>query len=73
MLNYHVVVYGHGVEWPPRSPDLMSCDFFFRQPASQHSLRERIEEEFRNLWDNPGIVRRAVRDMERGVNLCIER
>ena len=26
MCNNHVIAYGHGIEWPPRSPDLTCCD-----------------------------------------------
>ena len=27
--NNRVIGLGHDVEWPPRSPDLTPCDFFF--------------------------------------------
>ena len=63
-----VIGVGHGVEWPPRSPDLTACDFFLwgylkgliykMLPTDLDDLRNRS---VNNLKENPQIVRNAMR------------
>ena len=78
-----VLALGFPTEWPPRSPDLTPCDFFlwgyvkdrvFRSPPpSLEALRQRIEQEFNALKEDPGMVRRAMADMRRRANTCVQR
>ena len=80
--NRVIAVYNE-VEWPPRSPDLTPCDFFLwgdlqnkiftTPPANVQELRARIVEEVDNLHQDPGMIRRAVRDMLRRCQMCIDR
>ena len=62
------------MEWPPRSPDLMPCDFSFFLgggkgnvyvilPQNIEDLIQCISIEFENLKQNPGLIRRAMRNM----------
>ena len=57
-------------DWPPRSPDLMPCDYFFLDflkhkvyqtpPQDINDLRERIRHEANLLRESPELVRREV-------------
>ena len=71
------------MEWPPRSPDLILCDFFMwgylkdrvfstSPPQNIDHLRRRISGEFDALRRQPGFIRRAVRDMHKRATLCVE-
>ena len=65
-----VIGVGHGVEWPPRSPDLTACDLFLwdylkgliykTPPTVLDDLRNRIIRSVNNLKENPRIVRNAI-------------
>ena len=67
----------------PRSPDLTPCDFFLwgylkdkvfvTPPRNLQDLQQRIEHEVEVLRQNPGTIRRAVNDMRRRCQLCVER
>ena len=62
-------------DWPPRSPDLMPCDYFFLDflkhkvyqtpPQDISDLRERIRHEANLLRESPELVRREVLEMRR--------
>lgn len=79
----HVIALQHDPEWPPRSPDLTPCDYFLwgyvkskvfvSPPDSIDDLKNRISQTFTDLKANHGLIRRAVRDMIKRVNICIER
>ena len=81
-FSQRIIALNHPVEWPPRSPDLTPCDFFLwgylkskvytSPPATIDDLIQRIEREVETLKRNPRLVRRAVHDMIRRVNLCVE-
>ena len=78
-----IIALHHPREWPPRSPDLTPCDYFlwgylkekvFRTPpADIIDLRIRITQECDQLKQNRPFVRRAVRDMIKRANICLER
>ena len=71
MFANRVFALYHEVEWPPRSPDMTHCDFFLwgyfksqifvTPPRDTQDLRNRIQVEFENLRQNPGVVRSAVK------------
>jgi hypothetical protein len=71
------------VDWPPRSPDLTSCDFFLwgyiknkvftTPPENIDVLRQRIIEEFNDLRQQPEMIRNVMRGMQRRTILCVER
>ena len=71
MFANRVFALYHEVEWPPRSPDMTPCDFFLwgyfksqifvTPPRDTQDLRNRIQVEFENLRQNPGVVRSAVK------------
>ena len=79
----HVIALHHDPEWPPRSPDLTPCDYFLwgyvkskvfvSPPDSIDDLKNRISQTFTDLKASRVLIRRAVRDMIRRVNLCFER
>ena len=83
LFGNRVIALNHDVEWPPRSPDLTPCDFFLwgylkdrvyrTPPMNLQDLRDRIEQEVDLLRANPAMVRRAVADMSRRCQLCIDR
>ena len=69
---------GHNVEWPPRSPVLTPCDFFFKgkvfssPPHDVNILRHRIIAEFNALRNNPNFITNAVRHMQKRTTLCVQ-
>ena len=83
MFGHRVIGMGHNIDWPARSPDLTPCDFFLwghlkskvftTPPESLQILRQRVCDEFDNLRQNPGMIRRAVCAMQRRVYLCTEK
>ena len=83
VFGNHVIALNHDVEWPPRSPDLTPCDFFLwgylkekvysTPPRSVAELRATVERECHVLRNDPAMVRRAVNDMQRRCQLCVER
>lgn len=83
LFNERVIALHHPVEWPPRSPDLTPCDFFLwgdlknkvfvTPPRNLQDLQQRIQHEVEVLRQNPGTIRRAVNDMRRRCQLCLER
>ena len=78
-----VIALNHDPEWSPRSPDLTPCDYFLwgyvkskvfaSPPDSLDDLQTRITQAFDDLEGDRVLVRRAVRDMTRRVNMCLER
>ena len=82
VFGNRVIALYHDVEWPPRSPDL-TCDFFLwgylkskvfiTPPPDIATLRQRITDEFEALRHQAPMIRRAVREMEKRANLCVER
>ena len=83
VFGHRVIALYHDVEWQPRSPDLASCDFFLwgylkskvftTPPRDIATLRQRIIDEFDALRHQAPMIRRAVREMEKRANLCVER
>ena len=68
------------MKWPPRSPDLTPCDFFlwgylkakvYTSPPIY--LNARIRQEVALLANDPAMVRRAVQDILRRCQTCIDR
>ena len=69
-----VIGLGHDREWPPRSPDLTSLDFFLwgylkgkvyvTVPENLRELRQRIEHEVQAL-NRTRMVRRSILSMRR--------
>lgn len=67
------------IEWPPRSPDLNPCDYFFWGYLKDHvykveiqniqHLQERIEEAINNI--TPEMIRSAVRNFQTRIDACI--
>lgn len=82
VFGHRVIALGHGIEWPPRSPDLTPCDFFLwgylkqkvytTPPTSIAQLRQRIIREMDALRQNPRMLRNAIRAMERRAAKCIQ-
>ncbi|XP_038052817.1 uncharacterized protein LOC119725481 [Patiria miniata] len=82
-IHERVIALNYPVEWPPRSPDHTPCDFFlwghlknkvFSTPLhNMQDLRKMIHREVDSLRQNPRTVRRAVDDMRRRCQLCLER
>ena len=78
-----VIALNHDPEWSPRSPDLTPCDYFLwgyvkskvfvSPPDSLDDLKTRITQTFDDLEGDRILVRMAVRDMTRRVNVCLER
>ena len=78
-----IIALDHPTEWPPRSPDLTPCDYFlwgylkskvFRSPPVDIAdLQARITHEANLLKQDRNLVRRAVRDMIKRANVCIDR
>ena len=83
LFQNRIIALDHPTEWPPRSPDLTPCDYFlwgyqkskvFRTPpVSIADLRARIIHEANLLKQDRNLVRRAVRDMIKRANTCIDR
>ena len=81
-FSQRIIALNRPVEWPPRSPDLTPCDFFLwgylkskvytSPPETIDDVIQRIEREVEALKRNPRLIRRAVHDMIRRVNLCVE-
>ena len=75
LFQQRVIALQLAVEWPPRSPDLTSCDYFlwgylkdklYRTPPQDiNDLRERIRNEANLLRESPAFVRRVVLKMRR--------
>ena len=65
-----VIALHHNVEWPPRSPGLIPCDFFMLRylknkvfatpPQNIDVLRQRIIDEFNVLRQQPEMIHAAV-------------
>ena len=53
--------------------DMWNVKFMFHPPDSMDDLKTRITQTFNDLKSDRAMVRRAVRDMTRHVNLCVER
>lgn len=83
LFGNRIIALHFPVEWPARSPDLTPCDFFLwgylkgkvfqTPPATIQELRQQITGEVNRLRQDQGMIRRAVRDMRRRCELCIER
>ena len=83
LFGNRVIALHHAVEWPPRSPDLTACDFFlwgyvkskvYTSPSVDlNDLQARIREEVALLANDPAKVRRAVQDILRRCQTCIDR
>lgn len=78
-----VVALHHGVEWPPRSPDLTPCDFFLwgylkqkvfsTQVQNLQELRRKIVDETNTLRENRNFIRRSIQQMVIRADRCIEK
>ena len=83
LFGNQVVALNHGIEWPPRSPDLTPCDFFLwgylkarvyrTPPRDLFELRQRIIDEFELLRNDRPMVIRVVEAMLSRARTCIER
>ena len=83
MFANRAVALLHEMEWPPRSPDMTPCDFllwgysksqvFETPPSDMQHQRNQIQPKFENLRQNPGVIRNAVRSMEKRTRTCIEK
>ena len=78
-----IIALHHAIEWPPISPDLTPCDYFFwgrlknkvysTPPEDTGELRERILNEVNLLKANRPMVRRVIAGMRRKLQLWVER
>lgn len=83
LFGDHVIALNRRVEWPPRSPDLTPLDFFLwghlkskvyvTPPRDLDDIEQRIRAEVNILRRDRGMIRRAVQDMRRRAQLCIQR
>ncbi len=83
LFGDRVVALNRNVEWPPRSPDLTPLDFFLwgylkskvfvTPPANLDDVEMRIRDEIDALRQDRPMVRRAMYDMIRRAELCLER
>ena len=75
-VNLVVALY-HEVEWPPRSPDTILFHFslWLLETASlcHSSMRYTGQIVFENLRQNSGVIRNAVRSLEKRAQICIEK
>ena len=51
----------------------MKGNIFTTPPASIEDMRDRIVNELANLREDPEMIKRVSRDMQRRAELCIER
>ena len=51
----------------------MKCQAFVTPPRDIQNLRNRLQIEFENLRQNPGVIRNTVRSMEKRTRICIEK
>ena len=68
------------VEWPPRSPDLTPCDYFFwgylkdkvyrTPPQNINDLRNKIQNEANLLQQDAALLRRVFLDMRKSGLVC---
>lgn len=83
VFGNRIIALNHGIEWPPRSPDLTPCDFFLwgylkskvysSPPRDTDELKQRIENEVNLLKGDAALVRRAVAGMRKRMQRCIQR
>ena len=69
------------VEWPPRPPDLTSCDFslweiikdrvYAQKPRDVNHLKLLIEQEFTSLNDNIELCQAICRSVANRCQMCI--
>ncbi|KAF2350323.1 hypothetical protein FHG87_018919 [Trinorchestia longiramus] len=82
LFGNRIFALNHRIEWPPRLPDLMPCDFFlwghlknkvYSSPLRDiDELKQRIENEA-NLLQDDAFVRQMIVGMRRRMQLCIEK
>ena len=74
VFGHRAIAVHHDVEWPPRSPNLTSCNFFlwgylkskvFTTPPTDIDSTTRIIDEFDALRHQAPMIRRAVYEMEK--------
>ena len=51
----------------------LKLPFFVSPPGDMQELRNQIQVEFENLRQNSGVIRNAVRSMEKRTRICIEK
>ena len=78
-----IIGFGFEREWPPRSPDLTTCYFFFSggilnqrctystPPQNLEELKERIEIEMTELKNKPLVVRNVMRKVREKCQACL--
>jgi len=76
----HLISRNGDVQWPPRSPDLSSCDFFLwgylkskvyeTRPESIQDLKVRIQEEIRAI--TPALLRRVSENFRLRLTQCAQ-
>ncbi|KAF2368177.1 Protein of unknown function DUF4817 [Trinorchestia longiramus] len=82
LFGNRIITLNHRIEWPPRSPDLTSCDFFlwghleskvYSSPLrNTDELKQKIENEANLLQGDDALVRRVMVGMRRRMQQCIE-
>ena len=83
LFGNRVIALNRAVEWPARSPDLTPVDFFLwgylkskvfqTPPENLAELERQIREEMNVHRQDRAMIRRAVFDMVRRAQVCIER
>ena len=83
LFGHRVIALYEDVEWPPRSPDLIPCDFFLwgylknkvytSPPNDLNDFQNRIQNEVDALRNDPALIRRTFHAMRRRCELCIKR
>ena len=83
MFANSVVALYHEVECPPRSPDLTHLEFLLWRYLKSHVFvtsrrdmrdrQNRIQVEFENLSQSPGVIHNAVKSMEKRARICIKK
>ena len=73
---------GGPIAWPARSPDLNPLDFhlwghlksivYATSIENAETLRNRIEQRFRQIRETPGTTERVTRSMTRRVQACLQ-
>ena len=83
LFGNRIIALNHQIEWPPRLPDLTPLDLFLwghlkskvytTPPADLNELQQRITDEVNVLRQDRRLIRRAVRDMRRRAQICVDR
>ena len=83
LFGDRVIALNRPVEWPPRSPDLTPLDFFLwghlkskvhtTPPRDLDDLQQRVTAEVAVVRQDAAMIRRAVYDMRRRAEVCVQR